>query len=160
MKSKKAQAWGFDIIIATGIFTVGIIAFFLYTINYPTGEQEKLDDLLYEGNTVANNLLSEGYPVNWTTSTVSKIGLLTENKIDEIKLEYFNELATTDYARTRSILGTKYNYFVNFSSPIQISGIAVSGIGSFPQDTINSIKISRVSIYQNKPISIEVQVWE
>ncbi|MGV8131324.1 MAG: hypothetical protein ACP5N7_04465 [Candidatus Pacearchaeota archaeon] len=160
MNHKKAQAWGFDIIVATGIFIVGIIAFFLYTINYPTGEQEKLEDLLYEGNTVANSLLSEGYPLNWTTSTVSKIGLLTENKIDQTKLEYFNELATTDYARTKSILGTKYNYFINFSRPIEISGLEVEGIGFLSEETINSIKVSRVSIYQNKPISLEVQVWE
>lgn len=74
---RNAQAWGFDIIVATGIFIVGIIAFFLYTINYPTGEQEKLDDLLYEGNIIADNLLSEGYPLNWTNITVSKIGLLS-----------------------------------------------------------------------------------
>lgn len=160
MLTKKAQAWGFDIIIATGIFIFGIIAFFLYTVNYPTGEQDKLDDLLYEGNIIADNLLSEGYPENWTTSTVSKIGLLNDRIISQEKLEYFNQLSTTEYGRTKIILGTKYNYFINFSSPIQISGSNIEGIGLAPYNTKNSIKVSRVSIYQNKPVSIEVQVWE
>lgn len=160
MINKKAQAWGFDIIVATGIFIFGIIAFFLYTINYPTGEQEKLDDLLYEGNIIADNLLSEGYPENWTTSTVSKIGLLSNRVVDLKKLEYFYNLSTTDYGRTRAILGTKYNYFINFSTQIQISGTNIEGIGLFPNNPKNSIKVSRVSIYQNKPASIEVQVWE
>ncbi len=160
MSNKKAQAWGFDIIVATGIFIFGIIAFFLYTINYPTGEQEKLDDLLYEGNIVADNLLSEGYPENWTTSTVSKIGIMNNKVISQEKLEYFNEISSTDYGRTRTILGTKYNYFVNFSRPMQITGTNIEGIGLFPNNPKNSIKISRVSIYQNKPVSIEVQVWE
>lgn len=160
MRNKKAQAWGFDIIVATGIFIFGIVAFFLYTINYPTGEQEKLDNLLYEGNVVANNLLSEGHPENWTTSTVSKIGLLTDNMIDQEKLNSFNELSSNEYSRTKSILGTKYNYFINFSSPIEISGNNIDGIGLFPVDSINGIKVSRVSIYKNKPVTIEVQVWE
>lgn len=158
--NKKAQAWGFDIIIATGIFIFGIIAFFLYTINYPTGEQDKLDDLLYEGNVVSDSLLSEGYPTNWTTLSVSKIGLISNNVINQEKLESFNEISSNDYGRTKTILGTKYNYFINFSTPIQISGINIEGIGLYPNNAKNIIKISRVSIYQNKPVSIEVQVWE
>lgn len=158
--NKKAQAWGFDIIVATGIFIFGIIAFFLYTINYPTGEDEKLDDLLYEGNVVSDNLLSEGYPTNWTTSTVSKIGLISNNVVNQEKLESFDEISANDYARTKTILGTKYNYFVNFSSPIQISGVNIEGIGLYPSNAKNIIKVSRVSIYQNKPVSIEVQVWD
>ena len=160
MVNQRAQAWGFDIIVATGIFILGIVAFFLYTINYPTGEQEKLDELLYEGNNVASSLLSTGYPENWTTLTVSKIGILTDNMIDQEKLNNFNELSSNDYGRTKSMLGTKYNYFVNFSSPMQISGTTVDGIGLFPVNSKNAIKISRVSIYQNKPVTIEVHVWE
>lgn len=160
MFCKKAQAWGFDIIVATGIFIFGIIAFFLYTINYPTGEQEKLDELLYEGNIIADNLLSEGHPINWTTDTVSKIGLINNKTINQDKLEYFYNLSESDYGRTKSILGTKYNYFINFSTPIEISGEYIGGIGLFPLNTKNNIKISRVSIYKNKPTSIEVQIWE
>lgn len=158
--NKKAQAWGFDVIVATGIFIFGIIAFFLYTINYPTGEQEKLEDLLYEGNIVADSLLSTGYPENWTTSSVSKIGILTNNVIDQDKLENFYNLASSDYSRTRSMFGIKYNYFVNFSESIEISGSNVEGIGLLSQNTRNNIKVSRVSIYKNKPVTIEVQLWE
>lgn len=160
MINKKAQAWGFDIIVAVGIFVIGLITFFLYTINYPTGEQEKVDELLYEGNVIADNLISEGYPDNWTTSIVSKIGLLTDNKISQEKLESFNQLSLSNYGRTKTMLGTKYNYFVNFSTPIQISGNNIEGIGLVPQNVKNNIKISRVSIYQNKPVTVEVQVWE
>jgi hypothetical protein len=157
---RNAQAWGFDIIVATGIFIVGIIAFFLYTINYPTGEQEKLDDLLYEGNIIADNLLSEGYPLNWTNITVSKIGLLSNQVIDQTKLSNFYYLARNDYGRTRSIFGVKYDYFVNFSSPIEVEGSTVGGIGIYPTNSQNNIKISRVSIYKNKPVTIEVEVWD
>lgn len=157
---RKAQAWGFDVIIAIGIFIFGLVVFFLYTINYPNGEYEKLDELLYEGNIVADSLLSTGIPENWTTASVSKIGILTNNKIDHDKVEEFYEVSSTQYLRARSLFGIKYNYFVNFSQSIEISGNAIEGIGLFSQNPQNSIKVSRIAIYQNKPVTVEVQVWE
>ncbi|MEK6908903.1 MAG: hypothetical protein AABX23_02525 [Nanoarchaeota archaeon] len=160
MKSKKAQAWGFDMIVGTGIFILGITAFFLYTVNYPTGEQEKLDDLIYEGNIIGSNLLSEGFPADWTVSTVSKIGLLSDKIINQSKLEEFNTLASSEYGRTKAIFGIKYNYFINFSEPIQISGSNIEGIGLTSENKNNNIKVSRVSIYQNKPITIDIQIWD
>lgn len=157
--NRKAQAWGFDLIVATGIFIFGIIVFFLYTINYPTGEQERLDDLAYEGNIIADSLLSVGYPTNWTSMTVSKIGLLTDRVIDQNKVEELYSLANANYQRTKSLFGVKYNYFINFSESIEISSNPIEGIGLIPQNHANNIKISRVSIYKNKPVTIEVQVW-
>lgn len=158
---RTAQAWGFDIIVATGIFIVGITIFFLYSVNYPTGEQEKVDDLLYEGNVVADDLLSTGNPENWTTLTVSKIGILNNNNIiDQNKLNEFYSLSSTSYSRTKAIFGIKYNYFINFSSPIEILSSNISGIGLLPANENNNIKISRISIYKNKPVTIEVQVWD
>lgn len=160
MKCKKAQAWGFDIMIAAGIFIFGIIAFFLYTLNYPTEEEGKLDSLLYEGDIVAESLLSEGIPENWTSQAVSKIGLLKNNTINQNKLEQFYNLSSNEYPRTKSLFGIKYNYFVNFSESIEISGASIEGIGLFPENADNNIKISRVAIYKNKPVTLEVQVWD
>jgi len=160
MKSKKAQAWGFDIITAMGIFIFGLTIFFLYTINYPNNEEEKLDELLYEGNIVADSLLSTGFPENWTISSVSRIGLLTNSSIDQNKLEQFYTISSTEYQRTISMFGIKYNYFVNFSDSITISGQPISGIGLFSQSPQNNIKISRISIYEGKPVTVEVYVWD
>ena len=160
MNAKKAQAWGFDVIIATGIFVFGITIFFLYTINYPRGENQKIEDLLYEGNSIAEDIISKGSPENWTIDTVSKIGIMGDKAINQSKLEQFYQMALTDYGRTKSLFRTKYNYFVNASSSLEISGSNIEGIGNKPVNTINSIKISRVTLYKNKPITIEVQIWE
>lgn|SRR3989344_6413115 len=160
MKTKNAQAWGFDVIVAIGMFIFGMTAFFLYTINYPQGEQEKLDDLLYEGNILADNLLSTGSPENWTVNHVSKIGLLTNKVVNQTKLEQFYEISSTEYDRTKALFGIKYDYFVNFSEPIEISSETIEGIGLLSENPNNKIKISRVSLYKNKPVTIEVQVWD
>lgn len=155
--SKKAQAWGFDVIIATGIFLFGMTAFFLYTINYPGEEQQKLEDLLYEGDLLASSLLSPGSPENWTAQLVSKIGLLSNNVLDQNKLEEFYNLP---YPLTKSLFGIKYDYFINSSQPLEISGAGIAGIGIIPENSKNNIKISRVTIYKNKPITLEIQLWE
>ncbi len=160
MNQRKAQAWGFDVIVATGIFIFGMVVFYIYTINYPNGEQEKFDDLLYEGNIIADNLFSEGYPENWTILSVSKIGLTSKNKINQDKLEEFYDLVSLDYSRTKSLFGVKYNYFVNFSQPIVVRSSNVEGIGFAPDNPNNNIKISRIIVYNNKPATMEIQVWD
>ena len=83
MISKKAQAWGFDLMIASIIFISGIILFYIYSINYPKESNEKLDKLFNEGEFMAEVLLSEGLPINWNQDTVVRIGLTTNKKINE-----------------------------------------------------------------------------
>ena len=44
----KAQAWGFDLMIATALFLGGIIMFYIYSINYPAEGKKSFEDLYYE----------------------------------------------------------------------------------------------------------------
>lgn len=157
---RKAQVWGLDVMVATSIFIFGISLFFLYSINYPKGEQEKIEDLLLEGNKIAEDLMSEGSPSDWTIETVSKIGVLSENKINQTKLEQFYQLVSDNYGNTKFLFNTKYNYFVNASIPLKISIFSIHGIGNEPLEATNLIKVTRITIYENKPINFEVQVWE
>lgn len=156
----RAQAWGFDIMVATAIFIFGIIVFFLYSLNYPRGSQDAVEMLRYEGNVVADELLTEGVPPDWTTSTVSRIGILSDHNINQTKLEEFYTLVQTNYGGARAMLRTKYHYFVNASAPLIINGTAIAGIGNQPSGAKNVIKITRVTVYDNKPLSLQVYVWE
>jgi len=159
MKNKKAQAWGIDLMIALSIFLFGIIAFYLYALNSPQN-QTQLDSLLYEGSLVADNLLSEGSPSNWNEGTVTKLGILSNSKINETKLEMLYNLTESDYPRTKFILGTKENFFINLSEPITIQSETIDGIGLSPTDPTNLVRISRLTIYKNKPVNLEVYVWK
>ena len=116
---KKAQAWGFDMMIASIIFMSGIIIFYIYSLNYPKESQQTLDTLFSEGDFAAESLLSEGLPTDWNSNNVIRIGLTTEHKINNTKLERFYNLANSQsnpagYAKAKSILNTKYNFFMNF----------------------------------------------
>lgn len=154
MKQKKGQAWGFDLIIASIIFTMGIIIFFLYSLNYPVEGQEKVDTLFYEGELISENLLSEGFPKDWNENNVVVIGLLNNGKINDTKLNKFINLSKEDYQKTKNLFNTRYNYYINISN----AGIDI--IGLQPSDPKNLIKVTRYTIYQDKPAILTVHVWE
>jgi hypothetical protein len=157
---KKAQAWGFDLMIASVLFVFGIIVFFLYSINSSQGEIEKLEDLQYEGNIIADDIMSEGFPKDWGTNTVTKIGILSDNKINGTKLERFYDLASVEYKKSKTLFNTKYEYFVNISEPMMAHGSVIKGIGNQSQNHKNLIKITRFTIYNNKPTTLTVEIWE
>ena len=163
---KRGQAWGFDLMVAVTIFLAAILVFFFYSINFPKESQETLDSLFYEGNIIADDLLSEGSPNNWNVTTLIKIGLLNENKINETKLALFynyssNNINPGTYSQTKSLLNTKYEYYVNFSKPITVEGNSVEGVGKQPSSNPkNLIRISRFTIYENEPTTLNIYVWE
>ena len=117
MKPKKAQAWGTDLIIAFMIFSFTLVFFYFYSFNYSNETEDILQTLTYEGNFIADSLLSPGYPASWDESNVVEIGLTTDGKINQTKLENFYSFAQNDYERTKRVFGTKYDYYFFIKSP-------------------------------------------
>ena len=155
--------------IASMIFISGIIIFYVYSLNYPKESQETLDQLFNQGDFITESLLDEGLPADWNENNVVRIGITTNNKINDTKLERFYALANSQtnpngYVKSKSLLNTRYNFFMNLSEQIIVGGspIPEGGIGkSFQGQQIkNIIKITRATIYQNKIVSLDVYVWE
>ncbi|HLC31167.1 MAG TPA: hypothetical protein VJK51_00730 [Candidatus Nanoarchaeia archaeon] len=155
----QAQAWGFDIIIAVIIFTAGILVLFIYTLNYPGQSQEKINDMQKEGSYMLSILLSEGNPSNWTTETVIQPGLLSNNRLNDTKLSQWHTLSQTNYPLSKQLLNAKYNHYLYLSEPFTFPS-APGGIGQQPSNTKNRIKITRLSLYNNKPVTVFLEVWE
>ncbi len=169
MMNKEAQAWGFDLMIASVLFLTAMVIFYLYSLNYPSESQDALDTLKYEGDFIAESILSEGYPMNWNKNSVIKIGITNGNKINETKIEAFYNLANYDanpsgYAKAKLIFSTQYDFFFNLSQEIQIEGSAIpeGGIGRnfVNENPQNVIKITRLTIYQEKPATMNLYIWE
>lgn len=158
--TKKSQAWGLDLIIASVIFTIAIVFFYLYTLNEPSEAQEAIESLFYDGRIIADSVLSEGYPKNWDLSNVVTTGILTNNKINETKLKNFNDLSSTNYTKTKQLFSTKYNYYFFLNETIVINGAEVLGIGKEPVNQKNLVKITRFTIYQGKPMTAYLYIWE
>ena len=109
-------------------------------------------------------MLSEGFPSDWNANNVVRIGILDEEKVNETKLDRFYSLSISDYPRTKNLFNTKYEYYFNFSEIMTIPSINddVQGIGLEPVSTnvINLVKITRVRIYKNKPVSVNLYIWQ
>jgi len=157
MKQKRSQAWGIDLIIAVTIFSIGILFFFIYSVNQPSENKEIFDILNYEGGLVFESILSEGYPKDWENNTVIVIGIVENGKVNQTKYNNFKDLAETDYNRTKQLFNTIYDYyfFIEGESGIGKPGIDVNNISSK-----NLIKITRFTIYQNKPKTTFLYIWE
>ena len=162
MKQKKAQAWGTDLVIAFMIFSFAIIFFYFYSFNYSNETKDMLELLTYEGNFIADSLLSPGYPDTWDESDVLEIGLTTNGKINQSKIETLYEFTQNDYERTKTIFKTKYDYYFYMETPINstLEGIGKPGINSTNIEALNLIKITRFTIYQNKPTTAYIYIFQ
>lgn len=160
MKSKKAQGWGFDAIFASMIFISAIILFYIYTLNNSNQSEDTFNSMRYDGELIGDMLLSEGLPANWDSSNVISIGITSEKKINETKLERFYSLSLQDYERTRASFHTKFDYFINFSQPMSINGTAIGGIGMDMSSSSDLIKTSRFTIYKEKPITLNIYMFK
>ena len=167
MKFKHAQIWGLDIMVGLSLFLIGIMIFFTYTLNYSEETSETFDLLFYDGKILANNLMSEGYPQDWNSSTAIILGLTTDNRINETKLTNLYDMIYTEnnYTKTKGLSNTIYDYYFFFDDNMTIYGNPVEGIGKpgVTKNNINSknlVKITRFTIYQNKTLPLYLYIWE
>lgn len=166
IKKRRAQAWGLDLMIASVIFIGGLVTFFIFSLNNPTEAEESLISLQREAEVVAQTLLSNGYPNPWNTGDVVTPGILTNNKIDETKLENFLQLTTDDYQKTKALFSITSEFYITFSDTIKIGPedeITIEegeGIGSPPSNPSNLIRTSRLTIYREKPVTLYIEIWK
>jgi hypothetical protein len=161
---KKAQAWGIDISVGIIIFILGILVFFIYTLNGAGEANENLDELNKNGNYMMNTILSEGFPINWSISNVVKIGILTDDRIDQEKMDKFYNISRDNYSYLLSLFDTRYNYYFFFDNMTiygtNKEGFGKQGINSTNINSENLVKITRHTVYSNKPKTVYLYIWE
>jgi len=170
MNKKRAQAWGFDLILGMVIFLFGIFVFFLFSLNYNSSYDSTLDELKYQGRTVGDSLLSEGFPRDWDKSdfnsgTLSKIGIMSNDSLDESKLKNLSEITSTSlsYNKTKNILNIKDEFYVQFNPAIG----SINSIGRVPTNEKNLISVKRLVAYDSNPttdyskklVEVDIQIW-
>lgn len=160
-KEKKAQVWGLDLIIAVFIFSIGITVFLIYSINYSEEAADTFENLRYDGERIMQTLLLEGSPKDWSESDVARIGILSNNRINETKLERFYNLAQSQYSVSKLLMNTRYDYYFFLDENMEINGKEVAGIGNANfNNSTNIISITRFVIYREKPTTAYLYIWE
>jgi len=129
----KGQVWSLDLIVASVIFLIGIIILFLYAINYSSQTKNQMDELFYDGNLASELILSE-----------EDFGILTGNKVNSSKLAVF------DCKVKKSEMSLKYDFYFKLGE---------NSYCDIPTDTENLVKVTRITIYNDKPTKLELFVY-
>lgn len=111
--SKKAQIWYADLIISLLIFVATLTVYYSHTYNTQNNEQSSMQNIVSDAKAGSAYLAGPGYPENWNSSSVAILGLTDGNgRVQAPKLE---ALSSIPYSSARSLLNTKYDFFLYFA---------------------------------------------
>ncbi len=129
--------------------------------------QKDTEDILIKTITIMDNLIeSPGYPSNWNSTNVERIGLCYDRaKIDPYKLSEF--MSINESTVYNSLNTGKYKVNINLQYPngtifrILDNETKVGTI--FPEDTSdlkNVLYLREYVVYQNEKLILEVRLWD
>src|SRR3989344_2082391 len=110
---KKSQAWYMDFAVALLLFTFTLVVYFSYTNNFQKQEYGSINMLVKDAKSISSSLAVEGYPDDWTNSTVIRVGIADNQKLNATKVKRLRQL---NYSVSKRKLGTVYDYFVFFAN--------------------------------------------
>ena len=165
--NKSAQTWIFDYLAAFLMF------FFLLIISISLlssiDAKSDYEDISREVDLVSSALMSEGFPINWSSSSVILPGLLKNNRLDYDKLAEFDSLG---YARSKALLHVRGDYFFYFkdsSGVMNVSGKCVRGydftgcevpsVSSVAPSHTDRAWTERIIVVDSKIVSMVLVVW-
>lgn len=126
--NSKAQAWYMDFAIALLLFTFTLVVYFSYANNFQKQEKGELDAMLSDAKAVSSSLALSGYPNDWDNTTVIRIGIADEQKVNATKVKSFKQY---DYKKSKGKFGTVYDYIVFFLNKkgdvLNINSVCVIG---------------------------------
>ena len=103
----KSQGWSLDFILGLLMFMLAIILTIKFITAATSGDE--FDELFDEAKYISDQLRSDGYPMNWTSDSFVRIGLLTDGKFDDDK---FRNFTTFTYANSKRYINTRFEYYI------------------------------------------------
>lgn len=154
-KQKKAQVWYADFSIGLLIFIVAISGYMVYSYSETVEEKGELTELLIDAKVIASSLVSEGYPSNWTSTNVTRIGLTDGNqRIVQQKLEDFNDFS---YSERGDLLGTTKDYYFYLE---YLNGTTFNQLGLNGTNADKLVQVTRVLIYNDTFVKMTFYLWQ
>jgi hypothetical protein len=172
---KKAQVWLSDYTLSMLLFILAALIAVKIIINSFSATAD-FQELKSETSKISEILLSEGYPVNWSSGNSSDVirpGLFTGRRMDETKVIQAMNSTYINYTSLKTMLQTKHDFAVVFeeqnSSLIQFDSFCVIGDTSIspgcPASPVfnfhykNLVQLNRLVIYNSSIIRMVVYAW-
>ena len=141
------------------IFTVAILIYFQFSTSFSFESENHLDLVLRDGKIVSSSLITRGYPGNWTSENVTKIGITNgDYRLNVSKLHEFKNI---DYNESKRIFSINSEYFVYFSkngAKQTIDGIEDIGVNGTDYETL--VAISRVVFWNGSFYEMRIHTWQ
>ena len=158
---KKGQVWSLDFVVALVIFSIALYFFYSYGAASLETQNEEIEEMFIQAEQLSQNLISSGYPNNWTNSSVISIGLTDgETRLEVNKIAEFSKM---NYQDAKNLLSSKYDFQVKFkdknNQTLEIANNTILGKNMTSEDPNNIIPIKRFLFYNTEIITMEVLVW-
>ena len=108
-RQRRAQVWYTDFVVSVLIFSFVVFAYFYYVEHTANADENLQSSLIAEVKSVSGNLLTEGYPVNWTSSYVQTVGL-TDGR-QRIVSGKLSDFSSWNYEERRGYMRTTKDYY-------------------------------------------------
>ncbi|MEM0231373.1 MAG: hypothetical protein QXW00_01795 [Candidatus Woesearchaeota archaeon] len=105
-----AQVWSIDFMVGLLIFTFAVILYFMYSGDIFSYDELDSEGLRIEASSIASALLTPGYPQDWNSSNVIRLGISEDgSRINVDKLNAFSEVAS-NYSRMKSLFHVRNDF--------------------------------------------------
>ena len=162
----KGQVWTLDFFIVLGLLiaVIFIILKILLSLSLANAQSPTYDDAVH----ISSELLTVGYPKNWTNETVIIPGIAESNRINATKLTEYKKLS---YDNTKMLyhVSSEYLFFftngtkiINYSGctygyPITTDENCTPIMSAIDYDDLS--KIDRIVVLDNKVVGMTVYAW-
>ncbi|MEM4267489.1 MAG: hypothetical protein QXK37_01525 [Candidatus Woesearchaeota archaeon] len=118
LKKRHGQVWYQDFIIAIVIFSISMAFIFSFIPNIREQKLKKIEEVYNDARSISGGLMTEGYPPDWTNTTVRRIGLFKSDYVlDKSKADRFANLTNSSYYKSKFLFGSRSDFAVFFKSP-------------------------------------------
>lgn len=165
-RTRNAQVSTIDFITGLIIITIALIL----TANIISNIQQPSDFHHVKRQTIAasDTLMSEGYPDQWNTTTVVRLGLLTGNELNKTKLEQAQALPYDDLRAALNGVTNIYWYYANKTNIINLTACGYGDpsilTNAACEPTINEegniVRMDRFVTYNNTILRMVVLTWD
>jgi len=151
---KRAQVWYTDFLI--GLLILIVITFiFTRTILDLNSREDRFQELINDGSSIANSFMSQGYnKETWVNDPpAGRLGFVKDGRMIKGDFDAFLSLLNNNsYEKTRILLGTRNDYILYFEyngNKISYGGRNVYGKYNDVSQVIadNTIKLTRIVYY-------------
>jgi len=155
--SIKAQSLSYDFFIACIIFLLVITLIFslLKDSNIQITEVQKINQITRVSDKLSELWMRKGTPENWDSTDVISIGLISDSRLNQTKLDYLNSIG---YQNVKKMSGSGvYEFYLRI---YDLENNTMFDFGLYPFDSEFVSKNQRIGILDSSIVFIDTVVWE